>query len=395
MKSPSMPHPRSLLKRLIDLAFVVALVHLLFVLLAGCSRHPGSKTETIRPSTPTLTTPTVIADRKKQFARNTRFVGRVEAARSSDLGFELAGTLLAAHVDEGNAVEKGDLLAELDTARLNARSAELEAAKEEAKAAVQLAEVTFERMKSLVKRKAISRQALDEALQNRDSTRAAVRRTEAQLHSVDVDLSKSKLTAPFAGTISARLLDEGAIVTPGKPLFRILETANMEIRAGLSATAASGLELGQTVDVQTRDSRSLPVVVERILPQRHPDTRTVDVIFRSSGSGLRDGDLISIPINTPVQTEGFWLPRMALIGSTRGLWSCYVAERANDETRPGMRRVEKRELEILHQEGDRVFVKGGLREGDHVITSGVHRLVVGQFVLDTTGTLARSENPRN
>lgn len=395
MKNRVLPNSFRLLKRLIDLVIVVGLVHLLFVLLAGCSRRPDSQAGAGPAHGRALTATTVVADHEEQFVRTAEYVGRVEAARSSELGFELAGTLLAVRVDEGSTVAKGELLAELDTARLQARRAELEAAMEEAKAAVELAEATFERTKNLVARKAVSEQALDEARQSRDSSRAAVRRIGAQLDSVDVDLSKSNLTAPFAGTISARLLDEGAIVTPGQAVLRVLETGDLEIRAGVSASVASDLEVGRSLDIRTQDSRRLPVVVERILPQRGQGTRTVDVIFKSPGESLRDGDLVSIPVETTVRTEGFWLPRMALAGSARGLWSCYVARPAGKDSPTGMRRVERRELEILHQNGDRVFVTGGLREGDHVVTSGVHRLVAGQLVLEATGALARSEGFRD
>ncbi len=391
MKNPTLPNSPRFLKHLLTLAFDVALVYLLFVLLAGCSHKPTSQAEHDQVHGRALTATTVIANREKQFLRTVEFVGRVEAARTSELGFELAGTLIAVHVDEGNTVAKGQLLAELDTARLQARRTELKAAIEEAKAAVALAEATFERTRNLVARKAVSEQAVDEARQSRDSSRAALRRIEAQLDSAEVDISKSSLAAPFAGTISSRLMDEGTIVTPGQSVLRVLETGDLEIRAGVSPTVANKLEVGHVVNVRTEDSQRLPVVVERILPQRGEKTRTVDVIFKSPGETLRDGDLVSIPVETKEYSEGFWLPRMALTGSARGLWSCFVAQPAGKGAQRGMRRVEKRELEILHQDGDRVFVTGGLREGDHVVTSGVHRLVAGQLVLEAAGALAQSE----
>jgi RND family efflux transporter MFP subunit len=394
MKNPSMSKSRRFLKHLIDLAIVLALVQLLFVLLAGCSHKPNdSRGANDAGNGPALSAETVVAHLEQQFSRKTDYVGRVEAARSSELGFELAGTLLAVHADEGSSVEKGQLLAKLDSARLQARRKELEAAAEEAKSAVKLAEATFERTKNLVARKAMSEQRLDEARQSRDSSRAAARRIDAQLDSVDVDLSKSGLTAPYAGTISARLLDEGSIVTPGQPVLRILETGQMEIRAGLSARAAGDLVVGQTLDVRTQGSQRLNAKVEHILPQRVRGTRTVDVILKSSGAGVRDGDLVSILIETKVRAEGFWLPRMALVGSARGLWSCYVAQPLEGQSAPtGLRCVESRELEILHQDGERVFVAGGLRDGDHVVASGVHRLVAGQMVLETKDALATTQH---
>lgn len=397
MKTMHSPNSIRLPKQLFHLAVVVLAVHFLFVFLAGCAPgDPASQAPDDKGGSQpgrALTATTTVAEREEAYVKTAEYVGKVEAARSSELGFELAGTLLAVQVDEGSEVAKGAVLAELDTARLEARRDELQAALEEADASVELAEATFKRTKNLVARKAVSEQALDEARQDQDAGRAAVRRIRAQLESVEVDLSKSKLVSPFAGTVSTRLLDEGTIVAPGQAVLRLLETGTLEIRAGMSKAVVGELEEGANLSVRTADAREIPVVVERILPQRGTRTRTVDVILSGldRGTGLRDGDLVGVPVETKVETGGFWIPRTALTGSARGLWSCYVAQPVGKGNPAPMRRVERRELEILHQDGERVFVKGGLREGEHVVTSGVHRLVVGQLVIEAAGAMAGAE----
>ncbi len=73
------------------------------------------------------------------------FIGRVEATRQSQVGFELGGELRRVHVDEGDTVSAGAVLAQLDTARLEARLAEAQAAFEQAESAQKLAIRTFER----------------------------------------------------------------------------------------------------------------------------------------------------------------------------------------------------------------------------------------------------------
>ena len=60
----------------------------------------------------------------------------------------------------------------------------------------------------------------------------------------------------------------------------------------------------------------------------------------------------------------------------RGLWAVYVADAADGETAV----LERRELEVLHQEADRVFVRGTLADGERVVVGGRHRLVPGQRV---------------
>ncbi|MGI9244671.1 MAG: efflux RND transporter periplasmic adaptor subunit, partial [Verrucomicrobiales bacterium] len=305
----------------------------------------------------------------------------VEAARASELGFELAGTIVHLSVDDGERIEAGQVIAELDTARLSARRSEVAAGVEDAEATLQLATLTSERTALAQASNAVSVQQLDEAKQSKVSATAALQRMRARLDAIDVDLAKSKLVAPYAGTISARRVDEGTIVDAGQPIFRLLETSKLEIRAGLSPLAVRAFTEGQTVAVWTASGQELQASVTRLLPQRDPRTRTIDVILRPADPGhdLRDGDLVDVPVTRQIVGEGMWLPRTALTESVRGLWAAYVLV-PSEETFPDQRRLERRQLEILEEEGDRVFVRGAIGNGDRVAVKGLHRLAPGQLV---------------
>jgi multidrug efflux pump subunit AcrA (membrane-fusion protein) len=78
-----------------------------------------------------------------------------------------------------------------------------------------------------------------------------------------------------------------------------------------------------------------------------------------------------------IAVSGYWLPTTALVRGVRGLWSCYVlgTSEQNDAFR-----VERRDVEVLHTESDRVLVRGTLQSGDRVVMSGTHRLVSEQLV---------------
>src|SRR5690606_7741352 len=110
---------------------------------------------------------------------------------------EISRRLVAVHVEEGAAVEKGDLLFELDGADLRASLAELEARRE-------LAARTLERHRALAERerKALSEQAHDQA-------RSDLRAIDAQIEAVRVTLSKTEIRAPFAGRIGIRRVSPG------------------------------------------------------------------------------------------------------------------------------------------------------------------------------------------
>ncbi len=74
--------------------------------------------------------------------------------------------------------------------------------------------------------------------------------------------------------------------------------------------------------------------------------------------------------------DGYWLPINALVKGDRGLWSCHALVKSSD----GNNKAERRYVEILKTQGDRVLVRGTLQTGDEIITGGTHRSVPGQLV---------------
>ncbi len=275
----------------------------------------------------------------------------------------------------------GEVIAELDVARLRARRSELAAGVADAAATLELATLTTERTAAAQASRAVSRQQLDEVKQSKTSASAGLERVQAQLDAIDVDLAKSKLLAPYAGTIAARYVDEGTIVDAGQPIFRLLETSRLEIRAGLSPLAVKGFREGESITLLTAAGDEVQASVSRLLPQRDSRTRTIDVIFEpiDFGGALRDGDLVDIPVARQIVGEGMWLPRTALTESVRGLWAAYVLV-AGGEGSPDHQRLERRQLEILEEAGDRVYVRGAIADGERVAVNGLQKLAPGQLV---------------
>ncbi|MEM7145618.1 MAG: efflux RND transporter periplasmic adaptor subunit [Verrucomicrobiota bacterium] len=325
-----------------------------------------------------LAVETVGVDLVDSYEVRDRFVGRAEAARSSLLGFELAGTVEAVAVDDGVRVESGQVLARLDTARLEARRGELVASMEQFEATRDLAQSTYDRTDQAVGKGAISRQELDEAAERVRTSEALVRRMKAQIEAIDVDLAKSQLVAPYDGTIAAREVDEGAIVSAGQGVLQLLETDRLEVRVGLSSGAAGGVTRGDALLMKTADGGEVGGVVERILPQRDARVRTVEIVLGLTDGEkgvVRDGDLLEVSLGRRVEERGAWLPRTALTESARGLWGAYVAEREGD-----WHVLERRQLEVIDEAGAEVYVRGALGEGERVVASGLHRLSPGQRV---------------
>ena len=353
------------------------------------------------------------------------FTGTVTAARDVDLPFEGTGRIAAIHVREGDSVEAGDVLAELDVELLNAeraqvaarrkaleaRLAELEegprqetidAASAEVSAIAEelaLAKTRRSRRTDLVEKGTISAEQLDVAaaevqtiearlaaanarlteLENgtREQTitaqRGALEELDATLAAIDVRIDKTKIIAPFDGEIAERLLDEGGVVSSMMPqaAFRLVETGDLEALVGLPPDVADEVTRPDARCRVTAHGEEIPIEAIRRTPTVDPTTRAVTVIFELKGKGARPGDVATLHLRLERAETGAWVPLAALSESTRGLWSVYRV--AEDE-------VSRMDVEILHVEGDRAFVRGTFEGGERFVISGAHRLVPGQAV---------------
>ena len=312
------------------------------------------------------------------------FTGRVEAARASALGFEQAGKLAKVLVQEGEPVTRGQLLARQDAARLQARSRELEAALAEAQAGLALAQASYRRIAQVVDQGHASRQGLDEARQGRRQAQARVTRVQRQLQSLAVDLDKTRLTAPFDGVVVARPLDPGRVLAAGAPVLTLQEATTPQVRVGVAGRLAKALVPGRNYRLRWQ-GQTLSARLRAVLPVRSLPARTVGALFElpQAPAGLRPGDLVRLPLAERVRQPGFWLPATALTEARRGLWGVYVLSVPEGPAPAGLaasHRVQRQLVEVLYQDGDRVYLQGTLNAGDRVVVDGVHRIVPGQWV---------------
>ena len=151
------------------------------------------------------------------------YIGRVEAGRVSQAGFDLGGTLTQVLVNEGDQVSRGQALATIDAARSRAAASEAEAGLNEARASLDLARSTYERLVLSEQIGGASKQQLQEAKSALSSSEASVQRLEASLSRIKVDTQKSTLRALISGQVTRRLLDEGQVVSPGQPVIEITQ----------------------------------------------------------------------------------------------------------------------------------------------------------------------------
>lgn len=354
---------------LLTCSFVVSLVVLL--VFAGVGR---ANQEGITPTPQTVEVMQV--NLESSYIQTTQGVGVIEAKENSDVGFELSGQVSRFKVDEGDRVLQGEVIALLDTRRLEAQQTELNASLNRAKAQADLAKLTAARIAKLVEQNLESSQRLDEVNAELRAANAQVNEIQAGIARIRVEIDKSQLLAPFDGQITRRFVDTGTVVNAGQPVLGLTANTALEARFALPATLAKHTNVGATLLLETNEARYQGVVRAK-LPQRALQTRTVDVMVEIQGNAenLLPGDIVTATLEQEHSQRGVWVPVSALSNGLRGLWTLYVVDHEGDDE------LSSRSVEVIYTNGEKAFVRGALSEQDYVVMSGTHRLVPNQQVL--------------
>lgn len=369
---------------------------------------------------------------ESSYAMTRAYTGVVASLRTSELGFEYGGTLVWVGVDRGDRVTQGTPIARLDTRNLEAERSQLEAQRNQELAVLaelqqgarqenidaaqstvrdlenqlELQRIRQSRREYLADEGAISREQLDEvafgaeALEDRlEAARsqlqelqtgirpekiaaqtAAVDQLTARIRNIDITIEKSTIFAPFDGVIGERQQDEGTVVGVGQPVVRVVESAQPEVEVGIPPKHLDSLAVGQpqAIDIE---GQVYSATVQSILPELDPTTRTRTVVLQLNGvnpTTMAPGQIARLNLSESIAETGYWLPTSALIQGEKGLWNAYAAVTGDGED--SKHQVERRLVEVLHTEGDRVFVRGTLNPDDLIITNGTQKLVPGQQV---------------
>lgn len=285
-------------------------------LVTGCG-GPGRDSKTATPAAP-ITVATVTAS-EQPWPSIYEATGTVRARTSTVIAAKLMGYVREAKVQTGDHVQAGQLLVTLDARDLDVNSRRAEAALEEvrssmpeadsamagAKANLDLAQSTFNRMLDLFNRKSISNQEFDEASGKLKAAQAAyqmavAKRTQldAQAARVQQDVraaavarSYAEITAPFGGVVTAKTVDPGTLAVPGTPLLTIEREGSYRLEASIEESHLSAIRLGQPVPVRLDGiDRTLDARVSEIVPAVDAASRSYTVkIDLPTVPGLRSG----------------------------------------------------------------------------------------------------------
>ena len=280
------------------------------------------------------------------------------------LAFKVGGPVAKILVEEGDAVEKGQVLAELDTEEVQARVGEAEARYDNA-----LRNVA--RLKKLYKQNVVSLDQLQDAETELDVV-------ESQLRVARFNLRYSSIKAPSAGRIVSRSIETGELIAPNQVAFGLAdESKGWIMRTALSDRKVVLVQHNDPVSVRF-DPWPLQVLSGRIsqiseAAEERSGLFEVEIaIDPVDDLRLRDGYIGRIRIEPTRKERIAKLPSLALVSAMSPVGVVYVL--TNDKT------VEARQIRIHYLEGSDVAVSGDLKEGESVITTGASFLHDGDRV---------------
>lgn len=336
------------------------------VLLQACSPAP-KPTEPIRAVK-------VMQVGASDVTSSNSYAGEIKARVESRLGFRVGGKLVARHVELGQKVRAGQLLAEVDAQdyrlSVDAAKAQLSAAQTNR----DLAAADFKRFKELRDKEFISSAELERRESALKAAQAQFEQAQAQLSGQGNQLSYSKLVADKAGVVTGIDAEVGQVVSAGMPVLRLAQEGQRDVVFAVPEDKVSQLRSGQAVQVQPWGSAQTQAAsVYEIAASADPVTRTFAVRASLSNPQTALGSTATVVLNSSnTGSKAITLPTTA-IRQEGGKTMVWVLD-------PTSMTLRAQAIEIGNVQGNDVVVKSGLEVGQQVVAAGVHVLSPGQKV---------------
>ena len=201
-----------------------------FAVLAGIALAVALAAPAVAADAPALKTVSV---QYREVDQTYAAEGVVEAVKQSTVAAQISGRVVAVNFDVGDRVKQGQVIVRIDATEVNQAYAAAQAQVAQADATLRNAKANFERTQKLVEQKFVSPAALDKA--QADYLAAQAQRAAAEAGGGQAAATKSyaSVVAPYSGVVSARHVELGEMVLPGKPLMTGFDPGELRVTASM------------------------------------------------------------------------------------------------------------------------------------------------------------------
>jgi RND family efflux transporter MFP subunit len=338
-------------------------------LLSGCKEEAQTITE-MRPVR------TVVAGKTALVEQRTA-VGEIRPYQQNDLSFQVSGKVIERHVNIGDLVKPGDVIARLDpqdyAKRLSAADADVAAAE----ATFVEAQATEARQHQLFEKGVAAKAGYDTALRNRKSSEAALESAKIARAMAEDQLSYTLLTAETNGIVTAVGAEAEQFVNPGHVIVSIAPQGDVDAVFSVAEAAlqegffTSGMDV--TITLLSDPGKTARGKVREVSPMADPATRTfeVKVALNNPPPKVMFGSSVSGEAVLSKQT-GVALPGSAIFDD-KGKPAVWIVDRASEQ-------VSLKKVQIAEFDADKAIISHGIDNGDVVVTAGANHLRQGEKV---------------
>lgn len=338
------------------------------LLLTGC----GSK-EKVKEEAPVVRTQVV---RMGGAGQPVSYSGEVRGRYESQLAFQVSGKIVRRTVDLGSTVNPGDTLMEIDPKDISQAVAVSSAQVYSADSQLRLAESNLRRYRQLYEQQAVSRAQYEQYQSAYDAALAAARQASAQHAQSSNQLGYSVLQADGAGVISAVNAEVGQVVSAGQAVVTLVRDGEREVEIDVPENRGEELRKAEQISVNFWALPGVAIAgkVREVAPMADKVSRTykVRVSLPACPPEVKLGMTATVTVAAPGSGKGrsAFIPLSAVYqtGDFPGVW---VVENGV---------VTLRTVKLGAFGDGKVEVTEGLREGETIVTAGVHKLREGQKV---------------
>lgn len=346
-------------------------------LLTNCSSRSETRKEAEKPAVP------VIELIRQDATLDRDYAGHLEAIQNVEVRARVGGYLDNISVDEGQAVRKGQLLFQLNTAEYQVKVAEAQASLESAQAQQQSAAVEMDRVKLLVDKNVISATELKLSRAKLASAQAAIDQAKAALSHARLLVSLTSIRAPFDGVINRLPFKRGSLIEAGALLTTIADLSQVYVYFNVSEREYLA-NVRKRADPKRVTVREVDLLLADDTPYPHRGRiETTETVFEGTDGTiayrarfpnpdhlLRHGATGKIRLETEVD-NAVLVPQKAVF-EVQDKNFVYVVDGGN--------KVRTRSFEPQSRTGQFYVVKSGLKPGDRVVYEGIQQLRDGMAI---------------
>ncbi len=331
---------------------------------------------------PPPTAVTSVKAERKKWPEMLAAIGSLVPIQGVTLSAEGAGDVTKINFDSGNIVQAGDVIIELDS---TVEEAQLKAAR----ARREQAHATFLREQVLINSKATSKA-------NFEAAEATFRAADAEVHSLQAQIDRKKIVAPFQGKLGIRLVNLGQYLLPGAPVIPLHDIRNLYVNFSVPQAKSARVTLGDIVELRVggQEDRLFQGKISAIDPQVDEKMRTIGVqaTVPNPDETLRPGMFAHVTVFLGEVEEFITIPLSGVQFAPYGDTVFVIEQKTTEEEEKPMLTVREQVVKLGKRRGEQVAVLAGLDDGVEIVSSGTFKLRPGAEVM-VNNTLMPGNNP--